>query len=141
MGFTITSVSPDTVFSDGGREIVVTGVFEKGHRYRVHLGDLGTIGDPPCYSGVTGQGYFAYPKASVAGGAFDTLTVYSPKVVPGLAAYNITVQDYDTLEAHMLSGVVSAVKNQFYTTVYSERKVQPPRYATGPRGIERERPT
>lgn len=141
MSFTISSVSPDSILSDGGHQLTVTGVFEKGHQYRVYLGDVGGLEDPVCYSGIPGQGYFINPKQSVAGGAFDTLLAYSPRVNSSETAYSITVQDAGTLEDHVLLNVVLTVKNQFFTTVYSERKMQPPHYKTGPRSIDKERPT
>lgn len=141
MAFTIASVTPDSLFSDGGHQIVVTGAFEEGHRYRVHLGDLGTTGDPACYSGIPDQANLVYPRASIAGGTPDTLTVYSAKVNPDVTPYNITVIDYDTLEAHVLSAVITAVKNQFFTTVYASKHVQPPHYKVGPRNIEQEEST
>ena len=142
MTFSIASVTPDSLLSDGGHEIVVTGVFEEGHRYRVHLGDLGTIGDPACYSGIPGQANLVYPRSSVAGGILDTLTVYSPRVNYNLVTpYDITVIDYDTSEVHALSEVITALRNQFFTTVFSTRSLQPPYYKVGPRSLELEEPT
>lgn len=141
MAFSISSVSPDTVSNDGGHELVVTGVFEAGSRYRVHMGDLGTTGDPACQSGIAGQGSIVYPKAATPGGTLDTLTVYTPKVADDTTPYNIVVIDYDTSEAHLLSGVITAVKKQFFTSTYSMKHMQPPNYKTGPRTIDQEEPT
>lgn len=140
MSFTIASVSPSQVLSDGGHEIVIVGAYEAGHRYRVHLGDLGSTGDPACYSGIPGQGNIVYPKASVLGGSLDTLTVYSPRVNSSDSAYSITVMDYDTAEAHILSSSVTAEKNQYFTTVYAMKHVQNPKYYLGARDIELEVP-
>jgi hypothetical protein len=140
MAFSVSAASPDQIFNDGGHKITVTGVFEAGHRYVVHLGDLGTPGDPPCHSGVAGQGYLTYPKRSTAGGDFDTLYAYSPKVTSNTTPYAVTVQDFDTSEAHSVGGVIEAVKKQFHLVTYSLRK-QPPHYAAGPRRIELEEPT
>jgi len=141
MAFSLTSISPDTVLSDGGREIIITGVFEEGHSYKVFMGDLGTVGDPGCCSGIPGQGYLIYPSPPVLGGAFTRLVVYSPKVNPSVTPYTITVIDYNTLEAHTLSAVITACKNQYFTTVYSMKRLFPPHYKTGSRSIELEDPT
>ena len=140
MAFSISSVAPDKILSDGGHQLVITGVFEKGFLYRVHLGDLGTTGDPACYSGKPGQANLVYPTSSDGGTTFDTLTVYSPKVTPNATPYDITVINYTTLEVHVLSGVVTALKNQFFTSVYAVRHLPPPHYKTGPRNIDLEEP-
>ena len=141
MTFSIASVTPDSILSDGGRELRVTGVFEAGHEYRVYMGDLGTSGDPPCYSGVSSQGYSVKPRSSVAGGSLDLLVVFSARTNPNVTAYSIVAIDEDTLEAHLLSGVITAVKKQFFTSVYSTKSMYHPKYKTGPRNIESEEPT
>lgn len=141
MTFSITSVSPSKILADGGREIVVTGVFEVGHRYRVHIGDLGTIDDPICYSGISDQGTVVYPKDSDGDGIFDQITAYSPLMNPGSSAYSVVVIDVDTLEAHVLSGLLTVLKKQFYTTVYATKNMQHPDYYLGPKRIDLEKPT
>jgi hypothetical protein len=141
MTFTISSVTPSSVLSDGGRKLEITGVFEAGHRYSVHIGELGHTGDPRCVSGIPSEANFVYPKKSTVGSVLDLITVYTPRINPDSTAYCITVIDYDTSEAHMLNSVVTAVKNQYFTTVYAERSLQPPHYKTGPRSINIETPT
>jgi hypothetical protein len=141
MSFTISSVSPDTIASDGGHEITVTGAFEAGHRYEVYMGDLGTIDDPICYSGKPGQAGIVYPKASTLGGSLNTLIVYSPRVNPDTTAYSIVVMDYDTMEAHLLTEVITAVPRHYFTSVYAMRRTWSPDFKTGPRIIDNEKPT
>lgn len=141
MAFSITSVSPTEILSDGGHKIEVTGLYEAGHRYQVNMGDLGSNADPVCYSGIPGQAEVVFPRKSTSGGALDLLTVYSPRVNPSPAPYSIYVLDLDTLEAHVLSSVVTTTKHQFFTNVYAVRSVQPPKYKVGPRSINLEQPT
>lgn len=141
MAFTLSTASPNNLLCDGGHEITITGLFEEGHYYKVYLGDLGTIDDPPCYSGIPGQGYLISPKKSIAGGIFDTLTVYNPKMLPSVTPYKITVIDYGTLEVHVLSNVITVHKKQFFTTVYNVKRLQPPHYYVGARTIELENGT
>lgn len=141
MSFTLISVTPDTIFSDGGRMLTVMGIFEKGHRYKAYLGDTGTVIDPECYSGIPGQGNLVYPKTSILGGIYDKLVVYSPKVKYNMTSYSLTVLDYDTLEAQFLDSVVTTVKNQFWTSVYTTRRLYPPDLFVGPKDISKEKPT
>lgn len=138
MTFSLTSQTPTVISSDGGREIVITGVFEAGHRYQVHIGDLGSNADPVCHSGIAGQSSIVYPRRFIAGGVLDTITAYSPKMNAGAVPYSIFVLDPDSLEAHVLSGSITVVKRQFFTTVYAIRHMQPPKYDVGPRRIDLE---
>ena len=140
MTFSISSVSPDTILSDGGHTITVTGLFEAGHQYQVYMGDLGTIYDHVCYSGIPGQKNTVSPTPSEIGGSLDTLTIYSPMVTPDSSAYSIVVIDVSTLEVHLLSDVITAVKKQFFSTVYSMKRLYNPKYYVGPRTIELEKP-
>lgn len=140
MSFTLVSVAPNSIFSDGGRMLVVTGIFEKGHRYKVYLGDTGTVIDPECYSGIPGQGNLVFPRPSLLGGIYDTLVAYSPKVVANPIPYSITVLDYDTLEAQFLGSVVTTIKPQFFTSVYATRRLYPPDLFVGPKDVSREKP-
>ena len=141
MSFSISSVSPSKILSDGGREVIVTGVFEAGYQYNVHIGDLGSLYDPICYSGKPGQGNNVIPTASIEGGILDTLTVYSPRMSPDSSAYNVTVTNISTAETHSLSSVITSLKNQFFTTVYAMKRMQHPSYFLGPKRIEFETPT
>lgn len=141
MTFSITSISPSEILSDGGHKIEVTGLFEPSHRYRVHVGNLGSDADPVCHSGIPGQSSIVFPRKSTAGGSLDLITVYSPMLNPSVSPYAVFVLDPDSLEAHSLLGVLTVAKRQFFTTVYAVRKVLPPKYKTGPRRIDLERPT
>jgi len=141
MAFSISSVSPGQILADGGHAIVVTGSFEAGHQYRGHMCDLGTTDDPACYSGKPGDGNIVSPTPSEVGGSLDTLTVYSPRVTPDSSAYDIVVIDVDTYEVHLLSGVIEAVKKQFFSTVYSMKRLYAPKFYVGPRTIDLEEPT
>lgn len=134
MAFTLTSVSPDKVSCEGGALITLTGTFEVTHRYRVHVGDITTTIDPICYSGVRGQGNVVYPTSAT------TLKAYVPVLTPSVTPYNILVVDLDTAEVHSLSSVLTALKKQFYSQVYSYRKVMHSSFKMGPRSIDSETP-
>lgn len=129
MAFAITAISPESIPQDGGRLLTITGAFEIAHRYRVHVGDAETTVDPICYSGVRGQASTVYPASAT------TLRVRTPLLVPGGSAYSVLVVDLDTLEAHVLEGVLTVLKKQFYSLVYAYRKELHGDYKVGPRSI------
>jgi hypothetical protein len=141
MPFSITSVTPTEIPSDGGHKLEIIGSFEAGHRYHVHIGDTGTSDDPICHSGIAGQAGIVFPRKSITGGDLDLLTVYSPRTTPGAAPYDISVLDPDTPELNILTSAVTVVKRQFFTTVYSVRKLFSPIFKVGPRSINSEEPT
>jgi hypothetical protein len=141
MPFSITSVAPTEIPGDGGHELEIIGSFEAGHRYRVHIGDAGSSDDPVCHSGIAGQGGIVFPRKSTPGGALDMLTVYSPRMSPGAMPYGVSVMDPDTPESRTLASAVTVVKKQFFTTVYSVRKLFSTIFKVGPRSINSEEPT
>ena len=132
MAFSLTSISPQKVSCEGGRALTITGVFELTHRYRVHIGNSETTGDPICYSGVSGQGNVVYPTNAT------TLLVYTPLFTPSATPYSVLVVDLDTSESHALLNVVTALKKQFCSMVYLYRKNMHGDYKVGPRNIELE---
>jgi len=134
MAFSLTSISPQKVFCDGGRLLTVTGVFELRHRYRVHVGNSETTSDPICYSGIPGQGNVVYPTNAT------TLVARTPLLVPSVTPYSVLVVDLDTAVVHSLLNVLTALNKQFYSLVYGYRKVMHGDYKVGPRNIELEAP-
>lgn len=130
MAFSLTSIDPTIIPADGGYLLEISGTFVMGHRYRVYVGDTGSIADPICYSGVRGQANDVYPVN------VSLLRAYSPRMASDASAYTVLVIDVDTLEAHILASALTADKPQFYSTVFAVRAVQPPHYKTGPRSID-----
>ena len=128
MSFSLTSISPATFREGGGHEIQITGVFEMGHRYRVHIGELGTTSDLSCYSGKMGQEDTIYPWTS------SILRAYSPVLTPNRTV-SVTVLDLDTTEQHTLTDVGATVFRYHKSQVFSLRKMFPIFYKTGARDI------
>lgn len=129
MSFSLTSVSPDRISEDGGHEIVISGIFEIGHRYLAFIGDVGGTLDHPCYSGKPGQRNYLYLQAD------GTLKCYTPRLPPGMTL-SITVKDGDSAESHKLESSITTTYQDFHTTVFKIRKVLPVFYKTGARDIE-----
>lgn len=139
MTFSISAISPTEILSDGGHKLEITGVFEAGHAYQVHIGDLGSISDPVCHSGIPGQAGVVVPsKATLESTDLDLLTVYSPRLTPSTDPYSVFVLDVGTAAAQVLSDAITAAKYQYFTTVYATRKIQHPKYKVGSRNIELE---
>jgi hypothetical protein len=134
MAFSLTSISPQKASCEGGVTLTITGTFELTHRYRVHIGNSETTGDPICYSGIAGQGNVVYPTNAT------TLIVYTPLLVSSATPYSVLVVDLDTTEIHVLLNSFTALKKQFYSLVYRYRKNMHPDYKVGPRNIELEAP-
>ena len=130
MGFSISEISPNIILGDGGREIIVTGVFESGHRYHIHLGDAMDETDPICYSGKPGQGNDLYPINGVRLRGYTVRTI-----ITGSYPFSVFVMDVDTGEAHILDDALVVQKPQFYTSVYTLRKLCPIDWLIGPRNI------
>lgn len=133
MAFSLTSVNRERVPEDGGYELRVNGSFELDKRYLVYIGDTGSENDYPCYSGKVGQGNYIYPWTS------GILRCYTPLLPPGLTL-KVTVKDGDSPEAHTLDDVLTVDYQFYHSTVFGIRKVLPPFYKTGPRGIEQVEP-
>ncbi len=141
MPFSISSVSPSEILGNVGQEIEITGTFEDGHRYYAYIGDTGTIYDPRCLSGIPGEANVLRPRLGTATTPPTLLRAFTPALEPSGASYDLVVMDIDTLEAHVLSGVLDVSGRQFFTTVYAVRKILPPHWKAGPRKIEEEQPT
>jgi hypothetical protein len=129
MAFSLSSVSPTTLAENGGFEVVISGSFESGHRYQAFIGDMGTTGDYPCYSGIPEQGNYLYKKAD------GTLVCYSPILQPEILQ-TLTVKDADTAETHQLVDAITVVYSTYYSSVFNLRQVLPKYYKTGSRNIE-----
>lgn len=132
MGLVLTSVNLDTLSCDGGEQLVIAGEFPINVAHFVYVGPTGTVSDPACYSGVSGQGYACY---SIDG---TTLTAYGPRLSLGLSQYNLLVtQPSNGLTAALPSSFVVRAPF-FYSQVFALRSVLPPHYATGPRSLDAE---
>ena len=127
--FTLTGVNISRIPENGGHEIQVQGTFEPPIRYWVYIGATGTIADTLCYSGKPGQGTIIFPFSPTV------LLCYSPLLAPGKDVF-ITVKDLDEGSVLSLGDPIAVDYVQFYSTVFSIRKVLPPFYKTGPRSIE-----
>lgn len=131
MAFVLTSVDPVTVADDGGRLLTLTGVFELGATYRVHVGPLGTTADPACHSGVAGQGDDCHPVSATI------LRAYTPLLEPGTTP-NILVVDQVTAEQHVLAAALTVVDRQFSNLVWALRQMLPSYYRVGARAIDQQ---
>lgn len=129
MAFTLTSVNVPTVLENGGHPIELTGVFELGNPYVVYIGQSASILDHPCHSGNTDQGNSVYPYDAT------TIKCYTPRLFPNIA-YAITVQDTLSLQTKTIYDVITAIYRQYYSTVFSIRKLYPHFYKTGHRRID-----
>lgn len=129
MAFSITSINIDTVFNNGGYELVVTGVFEDGGTYSVTIG-----ADGVCYSGIPGQGNTIYPETGIS------LYAYTPMLEPTSGtAYSVTVINLSTLESHTLSNVLTVLPKQYLSKIYSFRRMLAPDYLYGAGHIKEEK--
>ncbi|MFA4944432.1 MAG: hypothetical protein WC789_07000 [Lentisphaeria bacterium] len=131
MPFVLTSVDPVEVPEDGGRLITLTGTFELGATYRVHLGPLGTTADPECHSGVAGQGADCHPVNAT------TLRAYTPLLEPG-SVVDVLVVDQVTAEQHALAAALTVAARQFWNSVWGIRQVLPSYYRMGARSIDQQ---
>lgn len=129
MAFSLSSVAPTTVWEDGGHQIDLAGSFELDHPYKVHVGPNGSAADPACHSGKAGQSTILYPLGS------GILRGYTPVIPPG-GTYTITVVNQDTAEQHQLATALTVVHRQYWTSVYSLRRMFSPWVRTGPRKID-----
>jgi len=107
---------------------MLSGTFTPANKYAVHVGVNGTTADGKCLSGVAGQGIDLYPVNS------STLYCYCPVLAPG-GPYTITVVDLGTLEEVQLSSALSVSAQQFWSQVFSFRKVFPPPWRVGSRKL------
>lgn len=96
----VTGVDVAVVRADGGTRIAALGSFP-GTDYRMALGPVGDMTDPPFQSGNFGQG----STLQSIGGA--TLRGYSPVVVSNPSAYTLSVLDVVTDD---VAQVVSAIR-------------------------------
>jgi len=128
MAFSLTSVDRSYLPEDGGYKLTISGTFEFGHNYRVHIGTAEDTSDPICYSGIAGQG------ATVIADNEAELVCYSP-IVPVETTLSVFVIDIDTAENHVLSGVLDSTHRQFAAKVFNLRKILPLFYKTGPRKL------
>lgn len=131
MAFVFTAVIPMTVSEDGGRLLTLTGAFEMGHTYRVHVGPLGTTADPTCHSGVAGQGADCHPVAPAV------MRAFTPLLPPG-TVLDVLVVDQVTAEQHGLAAVLTVVRRGFWSSVWALRQVLPFYYRMGARSIDRQ---
>jgi len=129
MTLALDSVDLTTVARDGGYRIVLSGTFELDKPHRVHIGSAGDSSDPLCFSGKPGQAYNAKPFSETE------LKPYTPRMEIG-GPYTITVIRGDTLETDQLVDAITAVPEDYKTTVFDLRKVFPPHYFMGPRSME-----
>lgn len=128
MAFSLTTVDRSYLPEDGGYKLVISGSFEFGHNYRVHIGTTESTSDPTCYTGIAGQGVIIVADNTIQ------LICYSP-IVPVETTLSVFVIDVDTSEDHTLSGVLESTHRQFAAKVFAYRKVLPLFYRTGPRQL------
>ncbi len=131
MSFSLSSVTPDTIFEDGGYLLEITGTFILDHEYYVHVGSNSSTADPKCYSGKPEYGFSIYPIS------VTKLKCFSPVIVPG-GTYAITVVDQGTAGEHQLIMALTVTDRNFYNSVYDLRNLLPRFYRTGQRSMETE---
>lgn len=134
MGFSINSITPNSLFCDGGHKITVYGNFEVNASYNIFIGDYKNAGDAVCYGGIPEQGNLIYPELN------NSLVGYTPLLnATGVTyPYSVTVINSVSLEAHVLIDCLYIYNRQFYTKVYEIRKNLLPCYLTGPINIDNE---
>lgn len=129
MAFSITAISRDKVSNNGGYELAVTGVYEKGASYSVTIGLDGI-----CYSGIPDQGYVIYPENNTK------LYAYTPllDITGGGSLFSVSVVNLTTLESHSLLNVLTVLPKQYLSKVYSYRQMLAPDYLYGTSHIKEE---
>lgn len=126
MSFSVISINVSEVFNNGGWELIITGVFEQGHSYKVYIGDYKTSADAVCYSGVLDQGNIIYPELN------NTLYSYTPLLnVTDSNPYSVTIIDIGTLESHTLVDCLYVRNKQYNSKVYFYKKCLIPNYKLG----------
>jgi hypothetical protein len=129
MTISITGVTPDTVPADGGYLLKISGEFPIGERLNVHIGTVGDATDPKAYSGKAGQGDVIFSATG------DLVRCHTRLLDPGIT-YKLYVKSLDSVDEDTLDAALTAVVQDFKSSVFSMRKALPPWYRAGPRGID-----
>jgi len=112
----LASLAPLIVPNDGGAVIAaeLTGdPFEDGD-YSVHVGPLGSVADPICYSGVSGRG----SAIEITGNAFTCIVPILP--VGGPYVFSIVPVDGST-PPRTTDALLTVIPHDFRTTVMTYR--------------------
>lgn len=118
---------PDTVPRDGGYIVNVTAAGVADGDYYVHVGPLGTVADPQCYSGISGQA----DVISIIGGAFDCVV----PILPIGGPYVFTLIDVATETPATTDPGLTIVAHPVRSLVLAYRGLLPRHWAAGYRDI------
>jgi hypothetical protein len=110
----------------GGGRVVMTGTFPRATPIAVYVGPTGTSSDTKAHSGKPGV-----PSPYSYDG--ETLTFYLPVLEPG--TYNVFADD--GVHSDVIPNVITVVKSNFRTGVFSLRNALSPMFFVGPRSVDR----
>ena len=115
----------------GGARLVLSGDFPD-RAYTIHVGPLGTAGDPAVYSGVPGQG-------NVIKVEDGKITFGAPTLPTGGPYFFFLVPENPLGPSARTSQPLLTVRNHnIDPSAFDLRRLLPPTYRTGPRSAERE---
>lgn len=134
MVLSVTAVTPTQIGSEGGHLLTVTGDFSDllGTYLEVYVGPTGDATDSICYSGRSDDPTKIKPRSETE------LRCFSPLLATG--THKIFVRD-PVVPANndVLVAAVTVFPRGYMTTVHGTRRIMPPSWRVGPRGIDDER--
>lgn len=113
--------------TDGGDEITISGLVVDDGTYTIHVGPLGSTGDPTMTSGVLGSA----ESVEVANGSF---TAFAPPLPIG-GPYIFTLVD-STGATFPTDAILSVVPFEFRSGTMRVRTLLPDRFYVGPRRVD-----
>ena len=133
---TFYGLSVDVVDNDGGKLLVIQADFtgEFGKAYNCHIGPTGTVADPKCLSGISGQGFNLYSITT------RQMEVYLPRLPVG-GPYDLLLRRVDNSNSGVLPAAITVLPAQYYSSVFDLRGLFPPYYRVGPRNLDLVDPT
>lgn len=125
----VTLTTP-TIYKDGGYSLegTIGGAGLPDGEYNVFVGPLGTIADPICYSGISGEG----STVEVLNNAFSCI---SP-ILPIGGPYPFTFVNLDTQAVDVTAPALTAVAHPVRSLVLAYRGLLPRNWITGYRNLD-----
>lgn len=128
------AITSSLVQNKGGELITVTALIPAG-TYVVHIGPLGTVGDPKVYNGIPGSG--GQNVVFAQDGANATASFWIPPLPVG-GPYGATLVGVGVVN-QVIDPFLTVQAQTFLNRAYSLRRIFPPHWKTGPRSLRNQR--